>query len=430
MKEKTLLLFKKLLRHELISGSFYLFVSVIVSGFLSFVLNLFFARSLTKPDYGIYAALLSLVTLFTIPAQSLTPIIVRFAGDYYAKKENEKLKKFYFKATKMLGSLSVFLFIIFIVFSSFIKDFLRLDSFYYIYIVGICIAFAYLGLVNTGFLQGLLRFGFISFSQVASSIFRLVIGIAFVILGLRVFGAISSTFFSYLATLLLGFIPLKFLFTKIKTKDVNVPTKDLIKYAIPTSITVLSLFSFISTDVILVRHFFTPFQAGLYGGLALIGKVIYYFTGPIPTVMFPLLVKGHANNKPFKKLFYLSLLLVFIPSFVISAFYFLFPAFTVKFFLGKGYEQIIPFVFLFGIYIGVFSLLNVCVNLFLSLNKTRIFIPVLIGAVLQIILISLFHSGFFQVIIISILISGLLFAGLLFYFLFNFSDFVYKKTQK
>lgn len=429
MKKKFLVFGKKFLRHELISGTFYLFISAVLSGFLGFVLNLFFARSLTKPDYGIYASLLSLITLFTIPAQSLTPIIVKFAGDYYAKNEDEKLKKFYLKATKMIGILAIVLFVLFVLFSPFIKNFLNLDSFFYVFIVGVCISFAYLGLVNSGFLQGLLRFGFISFSQITAAVFRLIIGVLFVYSGFRVFGAISSAFFSYLATFLLGFIPLKFLFKKVSKREVSIPTKDLARYAVPTSITVLSLFSFISTDVILVRHFFSPVEAGLYGGLSLIGKVIYYFTGPIPTVMFPLLVKRHAKNLEYKNLFYLSLLLVSIPSFLIFLFYFLYPAFTVKLFLGKGYEAIIPFVALYGTYIGVFSLLNVCVNLFLSLNKIKIFIPVLTGSLLQIILISFFHANFYQVILISIFISGLLFLSLLLYFIFQFSTLQAKKNS-
>jgi len=173
----------------------------------------------------------------------------------------------------------------------------------------------------------------------------------------------------------------------------------------------------------LVKHFFSPVQAGLYGGMSLIGKVIFYFTAPIPTVMFPLLIKRHAKNQSFNRLFYLSLFLVLIPSVLISGFYFLLPAFTTKFFLGKGYEAIIPFVGIFGAYIGVFSLLNVCVNLFLSLKKTFVFVPVLIGSILQVGLIYLFHSNFYQVIFVSMSISGLLFLGLLSYFIFSTKGF-------
>jgi len=132
----------------------------------------------------------------------------------------------------------------------------------------------------------------------------------------------------------LGFIPLRFLFKKSNDISVKIPVRELINYAVPATIAIFCLSSFISTDVILVKHFFSPVQAGLYGGMSLIGKVIFYFTAPIPTVMFPLLIKRHAKNQSFNRLFYLSLFLVLIPSVLISGFYFYFLHLLLSF-LGK-----------------------------------------------------------------------------------------------
>jgi O-antigen/teichoic acid export membrane protein len=420
MKAKIIRLSKKIIKHELISGSFYLFVAAIGSGFLAFILNIFFARTLTKPDYGVYAPLLSLITLFTIPAASLTPIIVKFAGHYNAKNETAKMEKFYLKMTKLFLVVALIIFFLFLVASPFLKSFLKLDNFYYIFLVGIITSVSYLNIVNAGFLQGLLKFPFFAFTQIAGVIARIIVGVVLVLLGFKVFGAVLAAFFTIFVAYLLGFIPLRFLFKKEKGEsDVKIPTKELIQYFLPVTVTVLCLSSFISIDVILVKHFFNPLQAGFYGGLSLVGKVIFYFTGPIPTAMFALLVRRLAKNEPINKLFYLALLLVFIPSVLIAGFFFLFPGFTVKLFLGKGFETIIPLLGLFGLYIGIFSLLNVCVNLFLSLKKTFVFIPVFIGSLLQIILISLFHNNFYQIIFVSMLISGLLFIGLFLYFIFG-----------
>ena len=417
MKKKVLFYSQRLVKHELVSGSFYLFIGTIFSAFFAFLLNLFFARSLTKQDYGIYASLIALITLFTIPAQSLTPIIVKFAGDYFAKGEIGKLEKFYFKMTKLVIFLAVVIFILFLIFSSVIKNFLNLDNYLYVPLVGLITSASYVAIVNMGMLQGVLKFFFISMTQILGAFFRILVGVALVFMGFRVFGAIWASFFAFLIAYLIGFIPLRFLFKKSTDVNVVIPTRDLVEYAVPTMIAILSLSSFISMDVILVKHFFPPFQAGLYGGMALVGKVIFYFTGPIPAALFPLLIKRHARNLPFNRLFYLAMFLVFVLAALISAFYFIFPAFTTRFFLGKGYEGIIPYLGLFGVYIGIFSLLNVCVNLLLSLKKTFVFIPILIGSVLQIFLISIFHNNFYQIIYVSIFICGILLISLLSYFI-------------
>src|SRR4030067_3079644 len=125
MKDKAFSFGKRVLRHELITGSFYLFIGTIFSALLAFLLNLFFARNLTKPDYGIYASLIALVTLFTIPAQSLTQIVVRFAGDYFAKGETDKLRIFYFRIIKFLFLVASVIFILFFAFSPIIQNFLK-----------------------------------------------------------------------------------------------------------------------------------------------------------------------------------------------------------------------------------------------------------------------------------------------------------------
>jgi len=417
MREKAFHFGKKVLKHELIKGSFYLFIGTILSAFFAFLINLFFARNLSKPDYGVYASLIALITLFTIPAQSLTPIIIRFAGEYHTKGEEEKLKKFYLKMNKLLFIVAIAILAAFLIFSSLIENFLKLDNFLYIPMSGLIIAISYIAIVNTGFLQGQLKFLYISITQISGSIIRIIAGIILIFMGYRVFGAIWASILSFFIVYLLGFFPLKFLFKKTKDIDVKVPTNELAKYAVPSTIAILSLSSFISIDVVMVKHFFTPFEAGLYGGLSLIGKVIFYFTGPIPNVMFPLLIKRITKNEPYNKLFFMSMLLVLIPSVLISAFYFLFPAFAVKFFLGTGYLGVSRYIGLFGIYIAVFSLLNLCVNFFLSLRKTLIFIPLLIGSLLQIILISFFHTNFLEVILISLTICSLLLIGFLIYYI-------------
>src|ERR1035437_1209829 len=118
----------RLIKHELISGSFYIFIGSILANFLAFILNLFLARNLSYADYGIFASLLSIIMLASIPAGSINTILVRFSTDYYSKGQIDKLKGFYKKAAKFIFSFSFFILLIFIIFSPLIKNFLHLDN--------------------------------------------------------------------------------------------------------------------------------------------------------------------------------------------------------------------------------------------------------------------------------------------------------------
>ncbi|PIR79851.1 MAG: hypothetical protein COU25_03185 [Candidatus Levybacteria bacterium CG10_big_fil_rev_8_21_14_0_10_35_13] len=418
-------LFKRLLGHELISGSFYIFVGSFLSNILAFLLNLFLARSLSYADYAIFASLLSVITLAAIPAGSINTIIIKFATNYFVKKENDKLKNLYIAFFKITFGICIFIISLSFLSAIPLTNYLHLDNLWYIVISGFAISTFYLNMLNTAFLQSLLRFKFISFISITGGLLKLIFGVFLVVLGFKAFAGIWSIFFMTLGMFFIAYFPLKnILKTKSKKREINIDAKNILTYAVPTFITVLFMTSFTSMDVILVKHFFDPHMAGFYAGLSLIGKVIFYFTAPIPMVMFPLLVKRHAMGRNFNNLFYLALILVILPSLAITIIYFTFPQFVINLFLGgREYLFISKYLGLFGLYLTVFSMVNVCVSFFLSLNKTSISYIVVPMAILQIVLINFFHSNFSQVILISLFVSGLLLAMLLFIFFKNFGNF-------
>ncbi len=414
------------LNHDLVSGSFYIMLGTTVSSFLAFILNIYFARELSYQEYGILASLMSLVTLIAIPSQSLSAIIVRYATLFFAKGEEGRAGAFYIKSFKKLLIFSIFLNLIFLILYPLISGFLKINDLSLILLASMSIAIFYLATLNMAFLQSLLKFKLLGVIYSLAGLGKLFSGIVLVLLGFKVYGALLATLIFSIIDFVFSIFPLKSVISKAG-KDVHIGRKEFSSYAVPTTIAIFSLSSFISTDVLLVKHFFTSTDAGLYGGLSLIGKVIFYFTGPIPIAMFPLIVKKHANGEKFHGLFYLSLIIVLIPSVLITIFYFIFPEFTIKLFLEKdGYVGLSPYLGLFGIFLTIFSLNNVFVNFFLSIKKTNTCLIVLFFALSQIILIYLFHNNFYQIIAVSIITSLLLLASFMLYYL-KINGFYYSK---
>jgi O-antigen/teichoic acid export membrane protein len=423
MKDRLFTFGGKVLKHELISNSIYIFIGSLIGNVLAFLLNLFLARSLSYIDYGIFASLVSIIVLASIPGSSINTILVRFSTDYYSKGQIDKLKNFYEKSFKFIFSFSFLVLLVFIIFSSVIKQFLHLDNLWYVIVAGFCVIIGYIQILNTGFLQGLMKFRFISFVNIFSSVVKLAVGVSLVLLGFRVFSGLGAILFMGLTAFLIAFIPLRFIFAKKIESEVEVPTKEILSYALPVFMTILFMTSFTSMDVILVKHFFNPTLAGYYSGISLTGKVILYFTSTIPTVMFPLIIKRKTTGKSFTGLFLLAVVLVLLPSLLITLFYYLFPQFVITLFLGgRNYLTMVPYLSLYAIFITLFSVINIFVNFFLSINKTGISFLVVLAALLQIILIWVYHSNFYQVILISIFVSVILLAAFLLVFLKNHTN--------
>jgi O-antigen/teichoic acid export membrane protein len=427
MRKKALDLGKRFFKTELVSGSFYIMVAGTAGSFLAFLFNIFLTRKLSYADYGIFTALISFLGLVTIPSQAISTSIIQYATQYFSRKEIKKAAFLYVSSLRYMSFFSIAIFFVFVFSSGILANFLHITTISYLWLIALLVAFGYFGVVNNAFLQSILKFKFLAVLGFFTNFLKIVIGIGLIMLGFSVFGALGSVIIAGLLTSLVSFYPLRFLFSSEKEKVV-LSKKDVFSYALSVSIISLSLTSFTSTDIILVKHFFSPQQAGLYSGLSLIGRVIFYFTAPIATVLFPLIIKKYHEKSEFMKTFYLALILVLVPSLSITLFYTLFPKFTITLFLGgKGYLTLIPYLGLYGLYLSVFSILNITITFLLSLKKISVIFPMVAGSLLQILLINFFHTNFFQVILSSLSITSILLVSILLYYVKNYD---YKKVSK
>lgn len=428
MKKRVRYLGNYFLKHELVSGSIYIFLGSMVANVFNLFFSLFMSRNLTVEEFGILASAISLMGLIAIPAGSIIPTIVNFAGANFAKGDYGSVKELFLKIIKPLLAASLFMLFCFFVFAGYIGDFFKVVDRSIIVIVGFIVAFSYIGTISSGLLQAKLAFKYISLTSLIGSISKLAIGVGLVFLGLGVKGAVWAIFMSGLIPSILGFIYLRAVFISRIKKTSKVNFKSILSYGIPSSLAVLGMTSLISTDILLVKHFFDPLQAGVYAGLSLVGKVIFFFTGSIGGVMFPLIVKKHAKNESYNNIFKMAIALVFIPSVFISAFYFLYPNLAINFFIkNEIYRSASGLLGLFGVFVTIYSLITLFVYYFLSIKKTNVYIPVLISALSQALFIVLFHGSLFAVVVFSLLVSLVLLSILVIYYVRIYGE--YKKTN-
>lgn len=407
---------KRIFQHELISGSTYMFVGSMVANICGFLFNLILARHLSTINYGIYGSLLAVITVITILPQSLSTTLMKFSSELFHENKQTALSTLFQKTTKGFFIVGVGILLLTLLCSSSIMQFLHIANFYLIFFTAVIICLYFLSVVPVNFLQGKLQFGFVSSITALGGIGKFVFGFLFVILGWQVFGALGGVALSVFIPFVIGIIPLRDLL-RPNTSKVAIPIKDIFLYALPASISAIALTLFISVDLLLVKHFFSGHEAGLYAGLGFIGKAIFYFTGPIPVVMFPLLVKRQKKNENIHVLFLASLVLVLIPSLCVTIFYVLFPHFVITLFLGgKSYLALTPFLLWYSLFISAFSVLNIIVNFFISLHKTQIVYALVAASIMQIVFISLFHRSFYEIIGISFILTILLIVGLLIYY--------------
>jgi len=415
MKERA----RKIIKHPLISGSIVVSAGSLLANFINFFFNIFLSRNLAVQDYGTIASLIAIINLFGISAGAINPTIVNFTGQKFLNKDFSYIRGIYIKVLKPILLIGLIILLFFVFFNLIISNFLNIaNNSILISLTGAIISLSFLGVLNMALFQAKLSFNIFSSLNVLSSSIKLIFSTLFLYLGFGPVGVMVAIFISYAIPYFSGFYFLKFLF-KGEVSKVKIDFFEILKYAAPSGAALLALTAINSTDLILVKHIFDPDIAGIYAGLSLIGKVIFFFTAPIGIVMFPILARKHNNNENPGRTIHLSIGLVLASSLSITVFYFLFPEFVISLFLkNSAYLVVAPYLGFFGLFISLYSLCSVMMYYFLSIKKTWIYKPILAVALLQAVLIYLFHATFGVIIFISTSLTLVLLIYLLSYYFF------------
>jgi O-antigen/teichoic acid export membrane protein len=401
---------KGLILHPLFSGSALMIVGSNLSNLIAYIYHVIVGRMLGPSLYGELVAVLSIIGLFAAFFSFLGLVIVKFVS---AAKENEvqSIVSWFGKKTLVIGFAGAFL--VFLV-TPFLSRFLHIE-YSIIVMLPVIFLFAIFGFLYTSFLQGLLRFKEIVISTNVNMIGRLILSTAFIYLGFSVLGAVLGILLAAaISLLLLRYFLKEYNFSS--DKKIFKDGKKVFKYTTPILFASLSTYSIFSTDVLLVKHFFSPYDAGIYASLSTLGKIIFYGAAPIASVMFPMISKRHSKGLGYRKIFTLSLLLTAAIAGSVVFIYWLFPQLMVKLLYGSEFLSAAANLVWFGLFMAIFTLGSLILNYYLSREKTTVVPFVVLAALVQAGGIWFFHDSILTVIRVSIFAASLLLGALLIYF--------------
>lgn len=377
---------------------------------LNYLYHLVMGRLLGPAAYGELAALLSVSALIGIVPGSANLVIVKYISSIRSKEKLISLINWL--KGKMFRVALIFCLIVIIVSPS-ITSFLHIEKLAYLVLIAISTPFAISALLNRAILQGLLKFKEMILSMLMENTIKLILSIVLVFIGFRVGGAMLAL----LSSSIIGWhLTTRFLnFKTVKNEDITPEIRSMFFFTGPILLYTIASTSLYSSDVILVKHFFSSHDAGLYASLSILGKIIFFATGPIGSAMFPIISQRQSKGMKYGKIFLYSFLATIIIALSILLIYWLFPYFSISILYGSAYLESVDLLVWFGIFISLFTLSSLVINFNLSLGKTRVVALPLIAAAAQIIGIWLYHKSLFEVILISITVSALLLALLLIY---------------
>ena len=419
MKEKIFHLGKRVLAHEFLAASIWIFLATGIMNAGNYLYHLLMGRMLGPESYGILYSTIALLYDISIITVPFTFIIVKFVSAYKGKGENKSIYAFYYYLKNKFLVYGLIITILLLILSPFIVSFLRLPNIFFPILIAISF---YIGLfpgLMKSTLQGIFNFFAVFTINSIEAISKLLVAVFLVYLGFQAFGAFLGIVIANIVSFIVAFYFMRkerFPMTKGFMEG-----KQVFKYSVPVFLTTLGLTSLFTTDAILVRNLFSGVDSGYYAALSVLGKIVFFATFPVIMVLFPFVSERHAGGREYKNIFFVSLLMTFLIASTIVLVYYLFPELMVSLLFGSGYLSIAPILWVFGVFIAIYSFCSLLANFYLSIHKTIVSAFIITASILQIVLIFLFHSSLLQVIYVSILSSSLLLASLIIYYPFAMS---------
>ncbi|MDO8472122.1 MAG: hypothetical protein Q7S64_03190 [bacterium] len=413
---------------KFLSGSLILILGTLLMSALNYVYNLFINRALTPADFATYTALLGAVAILNVPVGTVQTVAARYSADYQAEGSHPHLKALLSTLTRRLAPIGLLIFALFLLFPHAIGAFFNAADDPAlkgaVVVIGSMFLYQLLVPINRGILQGRQQFAGLSFNMVADSFARILFGLVLLVpltgLGINqaiagvlghtlkishpgtVAAALGAIVAGTLVAYLLSFWPLRDL-ARAKFEAVKLDGAAIIKYAWPTMVMFIFMSLLMNVDIILVKKFsmmgtgLTPDNAGEYATLSTLAKLVFYVTGPVVTVMFPMIAERLKQGVKHYKLLLTTLVAVMLSSVVILGIFAAAPAAIVGL-LTPDYVHVSQYLVPMTVIFLVYGLVNVMTNYFLALKDYSFLIPLGVMSVMEIVLITLFHGSLVQVI--------------------------------
>jgi len=364
---------------------------------------------LTAEDYGTFNALVSFILFGATAISPLAMTFTRYFTEYITKKDHAVLAVVFTKIIKKLFIAAFVLFLLFIFVSSAFAEFLKTQA-VYIVISGAVIAMMMFSLPFPSLLRSSQKFEMYSFTFVISSISKLILGALLMYFGLGILGGLLGVLIAPLLLILVTLFFLPGVFQKENgpigsTSRAAVSLVPMFKYFFPAFIAILSFAVLVNIDVILVKHFFNPFDAGCYSIAQIVGKITLFLPAALAIVIFPKCTEAFVNKEHSLTLLYKALCLGGICCGMIIVVSFVSPKVILKILTNNVNPISGSLAGLFSLAMGFYALLWITINFSLAIHNSKFIWPLLVLSILEVFFIYNYHPSLQAVLNILVFFS-------------------------
>ncbi|WP_397364626.1 oligosaccharide flippase family protein [Olleya sp. R77988] len=381
----------------------------------NYLYNLILGRVLGPAQFADAAVLITFLLVLSFVAMTFQLVTAKFSVVF----ENEAFQNFVSKIYKNATIFGLGFGALIIVFAKQLQTVFNTSSSSMFTIFGIGVPLYFLMSVNRGVFQGKKEFKSLSITYQAEMLSRLIITLGLIFL----FNMQSSVVIAIgiLISFAFGLVPFKFKnlnFKKTIALEAS-QSKQVKSFFVITAFYELTQIIINNSDILLVKHYFDAYDAGLYASLALIGRIVYFVAWMFVMLLLPTVVQLKKEGKATAPILfkYVGYIAAIATTIVIGCA--LFPETAITLLFGDSYLAMAPLLWKYALATGLFAISNIFAYYYLSLDR---YVPVVISGIfgmLQMGLVVFFHDSLEQVVHMQIIAMSLLLIIQVIFFVFD-----------
>lgn len=348
----------KTLRSKLLGGSLTLLAGSGLVGLTNLVYNVATARLLGPSGFAHATAVYTILMLVSGITLSFQVVCAK----YVAKSSSPKAQAAVFATLHQRSWLAGFAIgLLLFLFKAPLADYLNLPNPILISLLALGTAF-YIPLgVRRGYIQGIHAFGPLAVNFMLEGVVRLGGVFVLIALGMGVRGAVLASVLGVVVAYFFA-LPSPGL-TSLSFRGITISFQEGLQAIVFFSgQTVINNF-----DIVLVKHFFPPAEAGFYAAVALVGRLVNMCAWSVVNTMFPVSAGADSKEQEGSPVLFTSLLLVFLILAVLIFGLWMVPSFLWKTLFGSHFElgsygALAPLLILYAVMTGVYSLSSVIIT--------------------------------------------------------------------
>lgn len=392
------------LRQKLLGGSLTLLAGSGLVGVTNLVYNVVTARMLGPSGFAHATAVYTLLMLASAITLSFQVVCAKYVASHEMQAEKEAI---FFRLHLQAWMASVSIGLLLFLFNHTLNRYLHLPDPGLISLLALGTTF-YIPLgVRRGYIQGVQAFTALAVNFMLEGLIRLGGAYFLMFIGLGVKGAVLASVIAEIAS---------YLFAKpspglqFRSRRIPMPFGEGVQAIVFFSGQVVIN----NFDIVLVKHFFSSSEAGIYAAVSLVGRLVNMCAWSVVNTMFPVSAGARASDREARPVLFMSLFLVFLILSVLILGLWIIPSFLWRTLFGSHFELsnyggLAALLILYAITTGIYSLSSVMITYEMSRKIANTSWIQLAFSGALVLGICAFHQNLRQVIFVQLVLMIILF---------------------